>query len=127
MAHDCSLTPSGRRRWLEDEKRLMVEEVSTSGQPIAVVARRHGVHATVLGRWCHRFGPGLKTWKDAPDLIPVRLVAPERSEDPCPKVVADTRVPSMIEIHLANGSKVIVPDDIPPARLRGLLSVVAGR
>jgi transposase-like protein len=105
----------------------MVEEVAASGQSIAVVARRHGVHATVLGRWCRRFGPVPENRKDGPDLIPVRLVAPEISEAPCPKVVADTRVPSVIEIHLSNGSKVMVPEDIPPARLRDLLSVVAGR
>jgi transposase-like protein len=113
----------------------MVEEVATSGQPIAVVARRHGVHATVLGRWCHaygvrsarRFGPVSEKRKDGPDLIPVRLVAPEILEDPGPQVVADTRVSSVIEIHLSNGCKVVVPEDIPPARLQDLLSVVAGR
>jgi hypothetical protein len=60
-------------------------------------------------------------------LITVRLVAPEVSEDAGPKTVTDTRVPSVIEIHLPNGSKVMVPEDIAPDRLRDLLSVVAGR
>ncbi|WP_413207741.1 IS66-like element accessory protein TnpA [Rhodospirillum sp. A1_3_36] len=127
MAHECSLTPTGRRRWTGEVKRRLVEEVVVSGLSVSVVAQRHGIHPSVLGRWYRALGPAGKKAASDPTLVPVRVLEPPAPEAPSSWPSIETRSPSVIEIHLSNGSKVIVPEDIPLDRLRDLLSVVAGR
>jgi len=43
-----------RRSWTIEEKRAIVQEAKTSGDPIALVARRHGMNANHLFNWMQR-------------------------------------------------------------------------
>ena len=43
-----------RRRWTLAEKLAIVEAAKTSGDPISVVARRHGMNANHLFVWLQR-------------------------------------------------------------------------
>ncbi len=43
-----------RRRWTLAEKLAIVEAAKTSGDPVSVVARRHGMNANHLFNWLQR-------------------------------------------------------------------------
>jgi transposase-like protein len=43
--------PRRRRRWTADQKLAIVRETETSGDPVAVVARRYGMNANHLFIW----------------------------------------------------------------------------
>lgn len=43
--------PRRRRSWTLDQKLAIVQEVESSGDPVAVVARRHGMNANHLFIW----------------------------------------------------------------------------
>jgi transposase-like protein len=40
-----------RRSWTIDEKRAIVDAATHSGDPVSVVARRHGLNANHLFKW----------------------------------------------------------------------------
>ena len=40
-----------RRRWMPEEKRLMVEEAESPGMSVSAVARKYGMHPNQLFRW----------------------------------------------------------------------------
>lgn len=113
MAYDGSQSPARRRTWLRADKERMVREVAESGLPVAEVARRNGVHPSVLGRWCREAAPA------APGFLPVQVAAP-KNEGPAPA----PEVPSSVEIVLTNGRRLIVPDTIAPPRLRTLAAAL---
>jgi hypothetical protein len=43
-----------RRSWTIDEKRAIVDAAKHSGEPVSVVARRHGMNANHLFNWLQR-------------------------------------------------------------------------
>ncbi|WP_404385883.1 IS66 family insertion sequence element accessory protein TnpA [Caenispirillum salinarum] len=92
----------------------MVREVAESGLPVAEVARRNGVHPSVLGRWCRKAAP------TAPGFLPVQVTEPEEVAAPAPED------PSSVEIVLTNGRRLIVPATIAPPRLRTLVAALEG-
>lgn len=47
-----------RRRWTADEKLAIVLEAERSGEPVAAVARRHGINANLLFNWRQRYRDG---------------------------------------------------------------------
>jgi len=52
---------SSRRRWSEAHKRRIVAESYRGGESATAVARRHGVHSSVLFRWRRRYGTAADT------------------------------------------------------------------
>ena len=40
-----------RRRWSREQKRAIVAEIDVGGATLSEVARRHGIHASLLFRW----------------------------------------------------------------------------
>ncbi len=112
-----------RRRWTEAEKRRLVSEVSADGVTISAVARRHGVHPSVLGRWVRRWKPEAPS----PALVPVTIsedappIAPDRKASPAAASVEET-----VEIVLTNGRRLVVREGISPSRLRRFVSAVDG-
>jgi transposase-like protein len=90
----------------------MVSEVGESGLPVAEVARRNGVHPSVLGRWCRKAAPA------TPGFLPVQVTTSNDVAAPAPE-----DRPS-VEIVLTNGRRLIVPDSIAPNRLRALAAAL---
>jgi transposase len=60
-----------RRAWSADEKQRIVEQASVPGASVADVARRHGVNANLVFKWCKTARAGA-----APDLINAVMHAP---------------------------------------------------
>lgn len=105
-----------RRRWSEEEKLAIVEESKTS--PVARVAKKHGVAASLLFRW--RRMQGIRVRQSAaasPDGF-VRLALP------APMETDDRRRGHTIEIVLGRGRRVIVGRDVDAAVLKRVIEAL---
>lgn len=106
---------SPRRRWSEEEKRRIVAESYGGGESATAVARRHGVHASMLFKWRRRYGtpagPGA-------GFVPVVVEAPEPASE---------AAPGRMEIVLGDDVRVVVDATVHGPALARVLAVVAGR
>src|SRR5208282_5718869 len=76
-----------RRRWSEEEKQAIIEESKTN--PVARVAKKHGVATSLLFRW--RKAEGIR----------VRGLSPQASEEKFVRVA----LPVAVEAASANGGQ----------------------
>ena len=106
---------SPRRRWNEAEKRRIVAESYRSGESASAVARRHGVHTSVLLRWRRRYRPSADT---GAAFVPVVVEAPER---------ASAAGAGRMEIVLGGEVRVVVDATVHAPALARVVAVVAGR
>ena len=100
-----------RRRWSEAQRRRIVAESYRSGESASAVARRHGVHTSMLFKWRRRYRPSADT---VAGFVPV---------------VVDGREPASgrMEIVLGDGVRVVVDATVHASALARVLAVVAGR
>jgi transposase len=131
---------STRRSWSREQKLAIVAEVDVAGASVSQVARRHGVHASLLFRWRRdlKAKPGaLASETDnggpvpAPPEIsgaalpPAQRFMPVLIQPPEPPAPAK---PSPIEIVIAGGRTVRVGADVDTAALvRIVAALEAGR
>lgn len=89
--------PERRRRWTTEQKLALVVQTLGPGASLSLVARRHGVHSSVLFRWRRQLatrvpgaqGPVEPAGGAAPRLAPVRVVpAPPEAAVPAPPAPA---------------------------------------
>jgi transposase len=115
---------STRRSWSAEQKRAIIAETQVAGATTSAVARRHGVHSSLLFRWRREFleAERAAARPSQPAFVALRLPAPagvttigERSANP------------MIEIELAGGHRLRADASIDVAILRSLLEVLVGR
>ena len=106
---------SPRRRRSEAERRRIVEESYRSGESASAVARRHGVHTSVLFRWRRRYRTAADT---GAGFIPVVVEAPEP---------AGETASGRMEIVLGEDVRVIVDATVHAGALARVVAVVAGR
>lgn len=109
-----------RRRWTLAEKLAIVEAAKTSGDPVAVVARRHGMNANHLFEWLQRDRDGTldrRALDERPggplDFIDLGVVG-----------APGPGAPAMIEIELPGGAKVRASSDMDAGSLRDILLAV---
>lgn len=69
-----------RRKWSEEQKLSILEEVATNGLPVAEIARRHDLIPQQIYRWRRQFVVRAEEEPQhfAPSFLPVSLVAPEQ-------------------------------------------------
>jgi transposase len=118
-----------RRTWSADEKLAIVAEADASGEPVAAVARRHGMNANHLHQWLSRAREGrlcgrrgrpprtLETTAGEIGFIALGMVG-EGAAQP-------SRVPmagGCMEIELASGARVRVWADVDGEALRRVLA-----
>ena len=104
-----------RRRWSEAQRRRIVEESYRSGESASAVARRHGVHTSVLFRWRRRYGTPADT---GAGFVPVVVEAPEPSSE---------AAPGRMEIVLGEDVRVIVDATVHAPALARVIAVVGRR
>jgi len=102
---------STRRSWSREQKLAIVAEVEVAGASVSQVARRHGVHASLLFRWRR----DLKAKPGAQCFMPMLLPPPEA---PAPAK------PSTIEIVIAGGRTVRVGADFDTAALVRIIAAL---
>ena len=120
-----------RRSWSKQQKRAIVAEVDVGGATLSEVARRHGIHSSLLFRWRRALGsplgsPPLDSRADALgstralSFVPVMLAAPTRPE---PSVAGK---PGIIEIVIAGGRMVRVGSDVDASALVRIIAALEG-
>ena len=113
---------STRRSWSREQKLAIVAEVEAPGASVSQVARRHGVHASLLFRWRRdlKAKPGAPA-SDSPAPPPIQRFVPVMLPPPEAPVPAK---PSPIEITIAGGRTMRVGADVDTA---ALVRIIAAR
>lgn len=106
---------SPRRRRSEAERRRIVAESYCSGESASAVARRHGVHTSVLFRWRRRYRTAADT---GAGFVPVMVEARE---------LVGEAASGRMEIVLGEDVRVIVDATVHADALARVLAVVSGR
>jgi transposase len=112
-----------RRSWSAEEKRAILAEARTTTTSVSEVARRHGLHSSLLFRW-RRDARDLEqaaSQPTPPPFIPLALPAPAASS-PASEVGA-----GRIEIEVAGGHRVRADVGANPAVLRCVIEALIGR
>jgi transposase len=112
-----------RRSWSTEEKRAILAEARESTATISAVARRHGLHTSLLFRWRrdarneeeHAPPPAPR-----PTFIPLALPAP--ASVPVAGAASGT-----VEIEVAGGHRVRAEPGADLAMLRGVIEALLGR
>jgi len=110
-----------RRKWSEAEKRSIVAEIDAAGGSVSEVARKHGVHASLLFRWRRDLGAtplrSVPARSTSPVFLPVALTPPSP-----PVAPIRTARSSVLEIQLAGGRVVRVDADVDAAKLATIVA-----
>lgn len=95
---------AGRRSFSAEEKVRLVAETLQPGETVTAVSRRHGICTSLLHRWRRAARGEVPSRRAArPQLLPVRIVAPDAAPpQPKPAPVAGI-APAPIEVVLRNG------------------------
>jgi transposase len=115
-----------RRQWTADEKRRIVRESQRAGAVRQEVARRHGVHVTVLSRWrTEQLGRASSAKKTVSRvrLLPVQVRKSQPSREvsrPIPAKIAGTEIGS-IEVGFPAGQRLTVRGVVDGGLLRTVL------
>ncbi len=101
------------RRQHEAKMTALVRRWRASGEPQARFARRHGVRPWTLWYWSQKVARAPRPRSAPPPaFVPVQVVADA------------ARAPVAIEVVLASGERLVVPDGVDGPRLREVLAAV---
>jgi transposase len=115
-----------RRLWTAEEKRRIVREAQRSGAVRQEIARRHGVHVSVLNRWrTEQLSKAMAAKKKTSRVrllpVQVRKSPPSRgSSRPIPAAIAGTDV-GIMEVRFSTGQRLTVRGVVDGGLLRTVL------
>jgi transposase len=107
-----------RRRWSDEEKLRIVTESLAGPRLTSATARRHGISPGQLFTWRRE----LRVQPQRPAIAPPQMV--RVCVEDSPKASGS---PSMVEIILPSGVRLVVAPDIDPAALKRIMNVMAPR
>ena len=107
-----------RRRWSDEEKLRIVTESLAGPRLVSATARRHGISPGQLFTWRRE----LRVQPQRPAIAPPQMVRVCVEDNP-----KASGSPSMVEIILPSGVRLVVAPDIDPAALRRIMNVMAPR
>jgi transposase len=115
-----------RRRWAAEERRQILAE--TRNEAVSVVARRHGVAASLVFRWRRQAGMSGKRSGARPSFVAVALPAPASAATAVVERCSSRgRDAGVIEIELAGGRRVLVNGTVDAEALKRVIAVLEGR
>ncbi|SFF72379.1 transposase [Methylobacterium sp. yr596] len=124
MTNSPHVVVAGTRRvWSPEQKRAILAEANDPGTTASEVARRHGLHSSLLFRWRRAL---LTEQPDGtvtapPSFIPLALPPPA-------KATADVPAgSSLIEIELSGGHRVRAAVGADLTLLQGAIAALLGR
>lgn len=103
-----------RRRWSNEQKRAIVEE--SKSNPVARVARKYGMAASLLFRWRKVEGLTGTGKRGAPRRLPANTFIPVAVSAPAGE--------GEIEIALSSGARLIVTKTTDLALLKRVIAVL---
>ena len=111
-----------RRAWSREEKRAIIAEAQNTTTSVSAVARRHGLHPSLLFRWRR---DALEEERAAvlpaqPAFVPLALPAPIGPPRECTSA-------GVIEIELAGGHRLRADGSVDGALLRSVIEALVGR
>jgi len=127
---------STRRSWSREQKQAIVAEVEVPGASLSQVARRHGVHASLLFRWRRDLrataatpASGTDNGVPAAASPPARGTAPAPAQHFVPIMLPPPEAhlpakPSPIEIVIGGGRIVRVSADVDTAALARIITAL---
>lgn len=88
-----------RRKWSDDEKRMICAQTVVAGVSVAQVARRYDLNANQIFNWLKdsKFAPDAQAIEDEAKFLPIEVIA----EPTRPEAMPDAD--GLIELELANG------------------------
>jgi transposase-like protein len=104
-----------RRRWPDEQKRAIIEESKTA--PVARVAKKHGVAASLLFRWRKAEGLTGTGKRGAPRRLPANTFIPVG--------VAAAGGQGEVEIALASGARLLVSETTNLALLKRVIAALS--
>jgi transposase len=107
-----------RRRWSDEEKLRIINESLAGPRLVSATARRHGISPGQLFTWRRELG----VQPQRPAIAPPQMVRVCVEDAPKASVA-----PSLVEIILPSGVRLVVAPDIDPAALRRIMNVMAPR
>ena len=125
---------SRRRKWTPEEKAALLAEIDAEGGRVSVVARRHGISASLLYNW-------RSAWKAAAamraagrvEFVPVGIIGQTPAEptllpasEPPPTGEHQGHPTGRIEIELPNGARIRVDAQVNEKALRRVLQAMKG-
>jgi transposase len=134
---DGEVVVERRRQWTAEQKAALVAEVEAEGGQVSVVARRHGVSASLLYNWRSAWKAARSTAVRPAEFVQLGVVADATGESPrvpmaaaavCPRGAGLTlaeRV-GVIEIDLPDGVRVRLDSSVNEKALRRVLSALRG-
>ncbi len=118
-----------RRSWSRQQKKAIVAEIDVGGATLSEVARRHGIHASLLFRWRKTFGEVMGAAPNTaisnmrppttPVFVPVMLPPPALPSPPSAPTKAST-----IEIVLDGRRTVRVGMDVDAGALLRIIEAL---
>ena len=122
-----------RRSWSREQKRAIVAEVDVGGATLSEVARRHGIHASLLFRWRKTLGAVMgappidaeaaTSTAVPPRFVPVTLPAPLAA----PVTTPEPTRPTIIEIVLDGRRTVRVGAEVDTGALIRIIDALEKR
>jgi transposase len=120
MRHEVIVGVERRRRWRDDEKQAILEEVGVNGATVTDVARRHDITRQHIYQWRRALRrKGLEAGSDRAVFLPL----PSLTSDEAPDVPVAAPAPE-VEIILGNGRRLRCARDLPTASLHHLIRAV---
>jgi transposase len=114
-----AIVETGRRRRWSDEEKLRIVTESLAGPRLAsATARRHGISPGQLFTWRR----DLRVQSERPAIEAPQMV--RICVDDTPKASGS---PSLVEIILPSGVRLVVAPDIDPAALKRIVNVMVSR
>ncbi|WP_069301788.1 IS66-like element accessory protein TnpA [Neptunicoccus sediminis] len=122
MRHEVIVGVERRRRWRDDEKQAILEEVGMNGATVTDVARRHDITRQHIYQWRRALRrKGLEAVSDRTVFLPL----PPQTSDEAPDVPVAAPAPAPeVEIILRNGRRLRCAQDLPTASLHHLIRAV---
>lgn len=117
------IVASTRRSWSRDEKRAIIAEICDGEVTVSEVARRHGLHPSLLFRWRRDAIEEERAAAQPPQPAFVPLLLPS----PADVATVARAAGSVIEIELAGGHRVRADASVDVALLRSVIEALVGR
>jgi transposase len=120
-----------RRSWSTEQKTAIIAEIDVGGATLSEVARRHGIHSSLLFRWRKTLGSvmgapsnavGVAMGTPTPRFVPVMLPSPSS-----PQTASAPVRTSNIEIVLDGRRTVRVGTDVDTAALLRIVEALEKR
>jgi transposase len=110
-----------RRVWSPEQKRAILAEADDPATTASEVARRHGLHSSLLFRWRRALLAEQQASAAPPTFVPLALPPPVTTAADVPAG------PGLVEIELSGGHRVRAAVGADLALLQGAIAALLGR